>query len=81
MAVTTTSGPRQDEYNLDDHEASDDSIIIVDFDGPHDPDNAVNWSPSRKWLNVFVLASMTFISCVSMPSLNFFSNYVNSKTD
>ena len=64
MAVTAASSPLQDEYNLDHHEESDDSVIIVDFDGPHDPDNAVNWSPSRKWLNVFVLAAMTFISLV-----------------
>jgi hypothetical protein len=35
---------------------------IVDFDGPSDAEKAVNWPSSRKWLNVFVLASMTFVS-------------------
>jgi 4-hydroxy-L-threonine phosphate dehydrogenase PdxA len=40
----------------------DDRHHIVNFDGPTDPDNAVNWPAARKWLNVFVLAAMTFIA-------------------
>ncbi|KFH48645.1 putative transporter -like protein [Hapsidospora chrysogenum ATCC 11550] len=47
---------------------------IVDFDGPTDPDNAVNWPAARKWLNVFVLAAMTFIaalgSSIAAPGVN-----------
>lgn len=35
---------------------------IVDFNGPNDPEKAVNWPSSKKWLNVFVLAAMTFVS-------------------
>jgi hypothetical protein len=39
-----------------------DDLNIVHFDGPNDPDSAINWPPARKWLNVLVLAAMTFIS-------------------
>ena len=36
--------------------------VVIDFDGPEDPEKAVNWTPTRKWINVFILAAMTFIS-------------------
>lgn len=38
-----------------------DDEYVIDFNGPDDPELAVNWPASRKWLNVFVLAVMTFI--------------------
>lgn len=34
---------------------------IVDFDGPLDLENAVNWPAKKKWAIVFVLAAMSFI--------------------
>lgn len=34
---------------------------IIDFDGPNDPENAVNWPAKKKWAVVFILAAMTFI--------------------
>ncbi|ROT35255.1 CefM protein [Sodiomyces alkalinus F11] len=47
---------------------------IVDFDGPGDPEMAINWAPRRKWLNVLVLAAMTFISAlgssIAAPGVN-----------
>lgn len=39
----------------------DDDEYVIDFNGPDDPELAVNWPASRKWVNVFVLAVMTFI--------------------
>jgi hypothetical protein len=50
----TTSTP---EEAIPEHQ-----LHIVDFDGPNDPEKAVNWPPVRKWLNVFVLAAMTFVA-------------------
>ena len=35
---------------------------IVDWDGPDDPNNAVNWSEKLKWANVAVIASITFLT-------------------
>ena len=37
---------------------------IVDWDGPDDPKNPVNWSESLKWANVAVIASITFLTQV-----------------
>lgn len=36
--------------------------IIVDWDGPDDPANPVNWSPGLKWANVVVVSAITFIT-------------------
>lgn len=35
---------------------------VVDWDGPDDPANPKNWSSSKKWANVYVLAIITFFS-------------------
>ena len=35
---------------------------IVDWEGPHDPKNPINWSEKLKWANVAVIASITFIT-------------------
>ena len=35
---------------------------IVDWEGPDDPKNPVNWSERLKWANVAVIASITFIT-------------------
>ena len=37
---------------------------IVDWDGPDDPKNPVNWSENLKWANVAVIASITFLTQV-----------------
>lgn len=35
---------------------------IVDWDGPDDPKNPINWSEKLKWANVAVIASITFLT-------------------
>jgi len=37
-------------------------IIIVDQDGPHDPENPVNFNMSIKIINVEIISFLTFIS-------------------
>lgn len=39
---------------------------IVDWDGPDDPQNPVNWSEKLKWANVAVIASITFLTQVTL---------------
>lgn len=34
---------------------------LVDFDGPDDPANPVNWSTSYKWTAVFLVSVMTLV--------------------
>ena len=35
---------------------------IVDWDGPDDPQNPINWSSKLKWGNVAVISSITFLT-------------------
>ena len=35
---------------------------VVDFDGPDDPTNPLNWTPSRKWANITVLSALTLLT-------------------
>ena len=35
---------------------------IVDWDGPDDPANARNWTERKKWGNILVIASITFLT-------------------
>ena len=39
---------------------------IVDWDGPNDPQNPLNWSLALKWSNIAVLSSITFITYVNL---------------
>ncbi len=40
---------------------------IVDWDGPDDPNNPINWSEKLKWANVAVISSITFLTQVTPP--------------
>lgn len=33
---------------------------IVDWDGPTDPQNPMNWSPARKWAIIALVSTITF---------------------
>lgn len=35
---------------------------IVDWDGPNDPYKAINWPEKRKWANVAIISSITFLT-------------------
>ena len=45
---------------------------IVDWDGPDDPANPINWSEKLKWGNVAVISSITFLTYISL--LNFLTD-------
>ncbi|ETW87033.1 major facilitator superfamily [Heterobasidion irregulare TC 32-1] len=42
-----------------------DEVLIVDWDGPDDPENPKNWPSRRKWTAAGVVAAFTFISPVT----------------
>lgn len=42
---------------------------IVDWDGPDDPKNPINWSEKLKWANVAVIASITFLTPLASSML------------
>jgi hypothetical protein len=49
-----------------------DQKYIVDWDGPGDPANPLNWPPGKKWANLAIISSFTLITCVhfsSFPSI------------
>ncbi|KAG9223391.1 hypothetical protein CCMSSC00406_0007578 [Pleurotus cornucopiae] len=45
--------------------SSKSGVLIVDWDGPDDPQNPKNWSYRKKWAATLVVSSFTFISPVS----------------
>ena len=46
-------------------EIDDKGRIIVDWEGPDDPENPKNWKSSRKIFNVVIIAAMTFVCPLS----------------
>ncbi|KAG1727551.1 MFS polyamine transporter [Suillus paluster] len=44
---------------------SNDTVLIVDWDGPNDSQNPKNWSANRKWAATLIVASFSFMSPVS----------------
>lgn len=38
----------------------DDGTILVDWDGPDDPENPLNWSNKQKWLATTIISLFTF---------------------
>lgn len=43
---------------------------IVDWDGPDDPKNPINWSEKLKWANVAVISSVTFLTQVTLQAFS-----------
>ena len=47
---------------------------IVDWDGPNDPENPLNWPESRKTINLLLLSVLTIISYVPRSFQTYFSD-------
>ena len=48
-------------HDLEDEKAPADPNI-VDFNGPNDPENPLNWKTSKKWGMVTLIAALTFLT-------------------
>jgi hypothetical protein len=53
-AASVSSIPEPEEAMLDPN--------IVDFDGPNDPENPMNWKASKKWGMVILISAITFLT-------------------
>lgn len=51
-SLSTVAEP--DEESLDPN--------VVDFDGPNDPENPLNWKASKKWGMVSLISAITFLT-------------------
>ena len=49
---------------IDDEEIREKDPFLVDFDGPDDPANPLNWSRGYKWAIVILLSSVNLIALV-----------------
>jgi len=56
--VQTPPDPHSEEKAL----STDPNVIVVDWDGPDDPENPLNWPSSRKWSAMLVIAAMCFLT-------------------
>lgn len=45
-------------------DAVDNGVTIVDFEGPDDPENPMNWSSRKKAFTIVLVTLMTVLSCV-----------------
>lgn len=63
-------GHRSDDSEKKDPETTRTKVDpnIVDWDGPEDPQNPVNWSEKLKWANVAIIASITFLTQVILQA-------------
>ncbi|KAI1379592.1 MFS general substrate transporter [Hypoxylon crocopeplum] len=69
-ADASTLGPesaRDVEAGLSHRETNVDEkdVNVVDWDGPNDPENPMNWSDKKKWLNICILSIMTIVTRVN----------------
>lgn len=68
-----TMEPGDLEKVMSKHEDADVAVTIqesndpnvVNWDGPDDPEKPLNWPASKKWINIALLSSITFLTCVS----------------
>jgi len=51
----------------------DDDPNVVDWDGPNDPDMAMNWPPRKKWTMTFLLSTLTLLTYATHETLKTFS--------
>lgn len=42
--------------------SDDDDPNVVDWDGPEDPDMAMNWPSRKKWTMTFLLSTLTLLT-------------------
>lgn len=42
----------------------------LDWDGPDDPDNPMNWPASKRYWQIFIVAMIQLVSYVSYPPLS-----------
>lgn len=45
--------------------ATDQSNDLVEFDGPDDPENPLNWPKRRKWVITMAMGAMTFVVTIA----------------
>lgn len=74
MNDTITSDTRHELRGPDDSDArsgtihvdvSEEDDLVIDWDGPEDPENPKNWTFAKKWRATLIVSLFTFISPVS----------------
>jgi hypothetical protein len=70
IGVGASGGEHQDpnaaeqKPETQDASAAANGIIIVDWDGPEDTENPLNWTLARKWVNMGLVSAITLLSYV-----------------
>lgn len=54
--------PASNSTAAGDDEAAEQNPNIVDFDGPDDPQNPMNWNVTKKWGMVSLVSAITFLT-------------------
>ena len=63
----------------------EENAAVIDFEGPEDSGNPMNWAPQRKWGITAILAGMTFVttftSAIFSTSVDLTAKEFNSSTE
>ncbi|KAI0338723.1 MFS polyamine transporter [Trametopsis cervina] len=60
----TPSRRRQSDATVEET-SEQEGVLLVDWEGPNDPENPKNWTFKRKWAATAIISAFTFISPVS----------------
>ena len=57
-----------DNATVDNTASPETQSELVEWDGPDDPEMPLNWPKATRWFNVVLVATLTFLTLVSLPS-------------
>lgn len=60
--LVSSPTPAEDAFESDTPSSDDAAPKQIDWDGPNDPENPMNWSWGRKWTATILVSCFTFIS-------------------
>ncbi|KAF7800103.1 hypothetical protein EIP86_011347 [Pleurotus ostreatoroseus] len=63
--ITAAEAPETTSSKAKPSASPEDDVLIVDWDGPDDPENPKNWPERRKWAAALAVSAFAFISPVS----------------
>ncbi|KAM6494593.1 MFS polyamine transporter [Amanita muscaria] len=73
---TIEDGDLPETQEKQNERTSEEILVVVDWEGPDDPQNPKNWTYKRKWAATIIISMFTFISPVSSSMVAPASNQI-----
>lgn len=76
LTLHNNTSPTEETYAIDDYRKADieaaqkthtrsfppEGTDVVDWDGPNDPENPMNWSPRLRWSHIMLVSAVNFLT-------------------